>query len=261
MIKKIKWRVVFAFVLSFVLLTMPATIGFAGVKAMEETGCPDVLSFVHNGVGNGAWTQGVRSYKVISSNDNEAIVEISGTSPSIQGTFYIQWHNPKKASMKLVRTEGTLSIEWDGNKGDFNLTDMEARSACSKFNHDTKSWVADSDLAKSIINENSEDAKLMGAISSDFNQIRVQKLSEKNSLIQAASLCADTANPVKTGAFGQSKSSACYSAKSAAASECSNQYCYGCYSYMSSYCDCYCQVGDYYCYCSITGFPCKECQY
>jgi len=261
MIKKIKWRVVFAFVLSLVLLTMPATIGFAGVKAMEETGCPDVLSLVRNGVGNNAWTLGVRSYTVVSSNDNEAIVNFTDISSFKQGAFHIKWHELKKSSIQLVRKEGTLSVEWDGNKGEFTLSDMKARSAGFNFNLDKKSWVADSDLSWSILKEYNEDVKLMGAMASDFNLTRVQQLSKTTSSVQATSLCPDTSHPVVGKSYDASKSIAYYHARGSAASKCSNQYCYGCYSYISSICDCYCLAGDYFCFCSTIGFPCKACGY
>ncbi|HHW44500.1 MAG TPA: hypothetical protein GXX25_11975 [Desulfotomaculum sp.] len=264
MIKKIKWRVIFAFALSLILLTMPAAIGFAGAKAVEKTGFPDIFSLVRDGVGNSAWALGIRSYKVESVNNNEIIVEFSGTSPSLQGILRIKWDNPKKASMKLVREEGTLSVVWDGNIGELSLSDMKARSASIRFNSDTKSWVAKSDFSWSIIKENGEDVKLMGAIASDFNQARMQKLSkQQNPLIQATSICPDYSNPIKGGTFGTTKSDACYKARGYVASECSNQYCWGCYSYKSTNCDCICTpgLGDFYCYCEITGFPCKDCEY
>ncbi len=161
-------------------------------------------------------------------------------------------------ALELRNSKGLSSIEWDLPNGKFTYIDTKGRSAVFKYNSTERKWSADSDLSKNIVDENKFDIALMAAIAADFDPIIRTKPAETSSEIQMQQcLCSDYEHPVVGSSVATTRSLGCYKARQDAAPKCSNQWCIGCHEYLS--CDCACGIGDYFCICSIIGFPCEPC--
>ncbi|MGQ9513335.1 MAG: hypothetical protein ACUVTA_09195 [Thermodesulfitimonas sp.] len=215
---------------------------------------------VRDGVGHNPRSIGVKAYDVSRKGD-ETIVNFSHIDPSKQGTLHIQWFDQtNRATLKLYRGSQIKSLMWDGINGTVAFLDAEGRLARFTFSITDKAWVTDNPLSHQILDKNEDDVKLMASIASDFSGRNPnQEVDGQSSQIKPAALCPDYSHPCRGTGYDLTRSYACNKAKQNAASCCSNQYCYGCYSYMSSYCDCACVRWDYLCMCSITGYPCKPC--
>lgn len=91
---------------------------------------------------------------------------------------------------------------------------------------------------------------LLGAIASDITN------RGSPEVVSASAISCNYSQGVRGQGTAASRYFACYRAKQDAAVKCWNSCCIGCCDYLSSDCDCLCLVGDYFCVCGITGFPC-----
>lgn len=233
--------------ISLLLLTTQATLGYAADKVIDAE---------RHDVGDNALEQGITSYSVSMNNDVIAI-KYTHKDPKKEGTLYAQYYEQgKNYTLKLVRKKSFINIDWDAINGNFSLTDEKGRAINFTFNKESKSWIPDNELSYKILEEYKNDIHLMVSISEDF--------SPSNTNTQVTTLseyCSDYDNPVENMSIDDFRSIACREAKGECASECSNQYCYGCHEYADDDCDCVCLQGDLFCSCFAIGYPCKECEY
>lgn len=245
-----KHRIVLILIISFALLLTPAAIGFAAVHVIDN---------LRGEVGHNAWSLGVRAYD-ISENEQEKVVDFTHKVKSKQGTLFIRDYDEDGFMLvKLVREQETVTINWNDIVGKFTITDAKNRIASMEFDMENRAWVLD-DNSLNIIKENKENIQLIGAIAADILSASLNTCGELSD-IQLQSLCPDLNNHIIRAGYDWTRSKACLNARNKAAADCSNQYCYGCHSYLNPSCDCICgpNLGDFFCMCSITGYPCKPC--
>jgi hypothetical protein len=212
-------------------------------------------------VGRAAWELGVRAYNVSRSQDG-LLINFRHIVNSKQGTLIIRRAGTgNQISLELQRNDETLAVSWDREVGEFILLDGEEQIA--DFWIKELEWISDDEAAWQILDRFESDIELMAAIALDFSSEysasetgdRFGECKEVSSG-SIYSIDCDYSFDVRGHCVGDSRSGACWCAKNDANYQCNNSACWGCCDWLSQDCDCACLVGDYFCSCGITGFPC-----
>lgn len=157
-----------------------------------------------------------------------------------------------KSEVELSRGSSCLIIKTDSETGQISMTDFDGRQAKFVFNTENRQWVADGSLSEQVLRENQIDLMLVGATVSDFS---LTPFSTASATTTTTCYCANSA--IRESCVDTSRSWACYCATNEVNVRCSNAACIGCCSLLE--CDCACLVGDYFCTCGRSGFPCDYC--
>lgn len=209
-------------------------------------------------IANSVQALGVEAYE-INTNEDEIAIKFTHKDKNKSGNLYSKLDNHKdKYVLRLERNKDFLTVDWDAYKGQLMLKNNNNEPIIFTFNNIDRKWECNQENGFEVLNENLDDLKLMVSIFNDVSYLPTTDLEEEEATIQ--SLCPDYSNQIQGGPeYDTYRSRACEEAHADAASKCSNEYCYGCYSYVGP-CDCTCLLADdMWCHCIIFGYPCTEC--
>jgi hypothetical protein len=202
-------------------------------------------------------------------------VTLLGTGNENQGTALIKEMTVSGIQVVTVSEpgRGAVTVTFDRSKETMTLT-VGRRTGAAKLDRTAPRWMPDARFTR-LLAEHRPTVELSGALLADI--VDQPKMEEKkkelgpecsaagpgnqpfvsDQLITSAIACN---GPYCRGTdVAPSRSYCCYEARLAAGSCCWNSLCIGCCQYLSNWgsCDAWCAVGDYFCFCGVTGISCS----
>jgi hypothetical protein len=205
---------------------------------------------------------GIAEYQVTHAHEGDqrtVAVDLIASTGGVLGSVQVDWGLRGENLIELRTDTASVFILWDPAGGRFELTDRISGEAASLRLED-REWVG-TDESRALMDAHFGEVKMAAIVLTDY-LVNSRQLVPPSSLKKASpglcgiELCIPRCSgPIVRGqSVAYTRAWCCDEANQNAQVQCWNEWCIGCCRTLA--CDAVCSLGDFFCYCAVTGFSC-----